>query len=300
MARQIEFLNTLNTIRSWFQNLNTGARTYTFPDRNMTIAGLDDVTTIADVSVTGTVSLTTSAFGKMHLCSGTSADYTIDLPTAAGFEGQSIAFFGTYSLTKKVTIDGNGSQTINGQLTHRFGSGKIVIVTSDGTNWNITNRTGRREVYFSDNVTTALHTGDTAEFLVHSIFIPANYIKPNDKLVIRAEWVKTGTAGAWNLKHRFHTSAAVGGSSIMAPNPASTIISPSTERTVVCKNSQTSQEVLTNTANVLVDLGTAQNTARTALSIDFTVDQFLNSTIQNLNAADSGGLASIIFEIVRE
>ena len=43
---QIAFKNHLNTITSFFANYNTGgSRTYTFPDKSMTVAGTDDIPT---------------------------------------------------------------------------------------------------------------------------------------------------------------------------------------------------------------------------------------------------------------
>ncbi len=43
MALQIEFLNLAATFRSWLQNANTAARTYTFQNRNGTIADDTDL-----------------------------------------------------------------------------------------------------------------------------------------------------------------------------------------------------------------------------------------------------------------
>jgi hypothetical protein len=40
----INFKNAANTFTSLLANTNTAARTYTFPDKSMTVAGLDDIT----------------------------------------------------------------------------------------------------------------------------------------------------------------------------------------------------------------------------------------------------------------
>ena len=40
---QIAFKNHLNTITNYFANYNIGSRTYTFPDKSMTVAGTDDI-----------------------------------------------------------------------------------------------------------------------------------------------------------------------------------------------------------------------------------------------------------------
>jgi hypothetical protein len=45
---QMAFKNHLNTITSYFANYNTiGSRTYTFPDKSMTVAGTDDIPDIS-------------------------------------------------------------------------------------------------------------------------------------------------------------------------------------------------------------------------------------------------------------
>lgn len=89
------------------------------------------------VSVTGADTLTSSAYGKTHLLSGTTADYTLNLPTAVTFEGQSIAFKGVPGLTKLVTLDAFSTQTIDGSLTLDMYPGRSVILASDGSNWII-------------------------------------------------------------------------------------------------------------------------------------------------------------------
>lgn len=78
------------------------------------------VENITKVLVTGTLAMDATAFGKWHSCSGTSADYTITLPTAVGNEGKMIFFTGDPDiavLSKLVTIDGDGTEKINNGLT---------------------------------------------------------------------------------------------------------------------------------------------------------------------------------------
>lgn len=87
------------------------------------------------VSITGAISLDATAFGKIHLCSGTSADYVIDLPTAVGNAGKSIGFKGQTALTKLVTLDGFSTQEMDGTITLEVHPGRFAILISDGTNW---------------------------------------------------------------------------------------------------------------------------------------------------------------------
>lgn len=95
------------------------------------------------VSITGATSLDATAFGKLHICTGTSADYTVDLPTAVGNDGFTISFKGgdSAALTKIVTVDANGSQTINGLLTRPFTYEGGFTLISDGANWRVLHET---------------------------------------------------------------------------------------------------------------------------------------------------------------
>lgn len=97
---------------------------------------LDALTTISDVAVSGAVTLTSSAFGKMHVCSGTTADYTIILPTAVGAAGKSFGVRMSNALTKLVTLDGNAAETINGTTIRVMWAGEVAVLESDGSNWN--------------------------------------------------------------------------------------------------------------------------------------------------------------------
>lgn len=89
------------------------------------------------IAVTGTVTATIS---RMHLCTGTSADYTVTLPTAVGNTDKLIGFlFGPTltQLSKLVTLDGNASETMNGVLTKVLWAGEACVLKSDGSNWNV-------------------------------------------------------------------------------------------------------------------------------------------------------------------
>lgn len=88
----------------------------------------------AETSVTGAV---TATLGKMHICTGTTADYTVTLPTAVGNAGRIMGFRmgSTTALTKLVTLDGNAAETIDGAATRVMWSNEVAILESDGTEW---------------------------------------------------------------------------------------------------------------------------------------------------------------------
>lgn len=86
----------------------------------------------ADVSVTGA---TTATIGKWHICTGTSADYTVTLPAASGNAGKIIGLRMSSALTKLVTLDGNGSELIDGATTRVMWANEVAILFCDGTGW---------------------------------------------------------------------------------------------------------------------------------------------------------------------
>jgi len=90
------------------------------------------------VTVTGTDTLDSGDYNKTILCSGTSSDYAIALPTAVGITGVWFDFVGVSGLTKIVTVNANGSETINGLTVDRpFTSRGGFRIISDGANWQV-------------------------------------------------------------------------------------------------------------------------------------------------------------------
>ena len=65
----------------------------------------------------------------------TSGTYTVNLPTAVGIQGK--IYILKNSGTGTITLDGNGSETIDGQLTRALAQYVAWTVQSDGTNWII-------------------------------------------------------------------------------------------------------------------------------------------------------------------
>ena len=86
----------------------------------------------APVSVTGA---TSAVFGKLHVCSGTSANYTVGLPNPSGNANRLVGFRMAGGLTKLVTIAPFGSETIDGAASRVLWAGEKVILYTDGTNW---------------------------------------------------------------------------------------------------------------------------------------------------------------------
>lgn len=96
-------------------------------------AALHNLELTTEIAITGGVTLST--YGKNWVCSGTSADYTVVLPTAVGHAGEYLALRMSSALTKLVTLDGNASETIDGALTRILWAGESCTLLSDGANW---------------------------------------------------------------------------------------------------------------------------------------------------------------------
>lgn len=89
-AFKINFRNIANTITSFFTNSNTVARTYTFPDKDITVAGLIDITGINSGTNTGDNATNTQYSGlassKENTITGTaSADFWSGAKTFINF-----------------------------------------------------------------------------------------------------------------------------------------------------------------------------------------------------------------------
>lgn len=84
------------------------------------------------VSVTTTANLT---IGKHHVCSGTTADYTVTLPAVSGNSGKLLSVEMSGALTKLVTLDGNASETIDGATTRVMWARETAVLLCDGTGW---------------------------------------------------------------------------------------------------------------------------------------------------------------------
>ena len=70
------------------------------------------------------------------LCDATSAAFTVTLYSAVGNKGRKIAVKKTDSSANAITVDGNGSETIDGSTTVSLSSQYAVKhLQSDGENW---------------------------------------------------------------------------------------------------------------------------------------------------------------------
>lgn len=121
----------------------------------------------SEVSITGATTLTAAAFGKMHVCSGTTADYTVGLPAVSGNAGRFIGFRMASTLTKLVTLDGDGSEVIDGSTTRVMWANEVAILLCTGTDWvKVGGKSLPMSGEYSHNGTTTISTVHTPTKIV--------------------------------------------------------------------------------------------------------------------------------------
>ena len=87
---------------------------------------------------TETAAFTAAVTKDIYLCDATSAAFTVTLPTAVGNKGKVFVFKKTDSTLNKITLDPNGSETIDGKTTVKLCTQyELFKIVSDGSNWQI-------------------------------------------------------------------------------------------------------------------------------------------------------------------
>jgi hypothetical protein len=94
---------------------------------------------IRTMAATGDQTITRWDVGKTILVPNTAA-LTLNLPSAAAVQaGARLTFVKTTSNAQAITLDGSGSETIDGQATNAAmdANHDTITIVSDGTNWRI-------------------------------------------------------------------------------------------------------------------------------------------------------------------
>ncbi len=113
----------------------------------------------SEVAISGAISLDASAFGRMHVCGGTTADYTVTLPPVAGNAGKVLGVRIAGACTKLVTLDGAGSEAIDGAATRVLWAGESAVLLCDGAGWvKIAGKTIPMMCKLSANATQSIPT----------------------------------------------------------------------------------------------------------------------------------------------
>lgn len=91
-----------------------------------------------------TANYTLTASDDLILANSSGGAFTLTLPTAAGITGKVYHIKktdSTFATANAITIDGNGSETIDGDLTTTLNTQyESISIVSDGTNWQMLDR----------------------------------------------------------------------------------------------------------------------------------------------------------------
>lgn len=155
-----------------------------------------------------------------------------------------------------------------------------------------------RRVFYKNNNPSSLNN-TTNETLMDSVLIPANTLQANDILQIYVLMTKSGTAGNVVIRVNVNTSASLIGDTLIGTFTASTTgLWAPLLRKMIFQNSVTSQSIYsTGTSSINDELN--PNSAHTALTIDFTQNQYFTVSFQNGNIGDTTTLRSWFIEIIR-
>jgi hypothetical protein len=102
--------------------------------------GLTLGASFVDKTTSLTSNTTLTSAHSTIFASASGGSFTITLPTAVGNTGLTYKIFKTDNTTNLVTIDGNGSQTVGGELTQALcgnTNNSVIKIISDGSNWEL-------------------------------------------------------------------------------------------------------------------------------------------------------------------
>lgn len=214
---------------------------------------------IATNSITAAESLTGGDVGTLHLCSGTTDDYTVDLPTAVGNEGI-IIFKGLSTLTKVVTIAGISGQTIDGEANRKISTCGMLSLLSDGANWVVIGEVGSWIPY------TPTLTGFSANQTIDR----AAYFRVGKMVIVQIHASANGTSDATTKTITLPFNAAAGavqlGLTTAIANSGTTATAPGIVATRVSSN------IADVYRNLAAQTWTASGGARYSFTLNYVIE----------------------------
>lgn len=122
--------------------------------------------TLTIEAITGAATI--SAGTSLATCAG-SPPYTVTLPTAAS-AGAGFQLYIKKTVAGVVTVDGDGSETINGQANYGIrNSQQGVQLVSDGSNWLVVAETqARPPIWGQESISGAATVGDFTDIVICS------------------------------------------------------------------------------------------------------------------------------------
>lgn len=184
-----------------------------------------------------------------------------------------------------------GYNTIGPNILGRSQSSSIIDVNNSNTNIYL-NQNGVPFILATSAVVVS-HTGDTSEFVLGTVSIPAAWLGPNGSLRIPHQWSHTNNANTKTLRIRL---GGIGGTIIYSA-AQTTVAQTLAETWLQNKNSHSAQVFgsignrTTDTVAIVSQIGTA--------AVDTSAQVDIVFTSQCANAADSISLDRYVVEIIR-
>lgn len=161
----------------------------------------------SNIAITGDYTMGANSFGNLHFCSGTTANYSLILPAVSGNTGKLVTIQMSNTLTKIVTVDGNGSEMIDGSLTRIMWANESCVLYCDGSAWR---KIGGRTIPMVASITPSgtqsiSNNTDTKRTGLNTTFgadngVPSMSDTTNSKVVIQRPG-KYKVSGAWRISN---------------------------------------------------------------------------------------------------
>jgi hypothetical protein len=291
----IKFRNLANTFTSLLQNAATAVRTYTFPDKDITVAGLSDIQNGQTIYVSSS-GTDTYIGGLTPALTAYVTGMVIHVRFPNGNTGPAT-----------INIDGLGAKSIrkNGGATLSnldIVGNQVYSLLYDGTNFHIIGIVGLPAsavpALITNNATTT-HTGTTAETKVWSAPISANTLITGDLFDINIFISATSNANNKTYRLYMNTTDDLLGTPIQIGFlQVTTVAQYALFHRFVLVGSTTSQRVIQASVNLYTSYGNA-NAPYTNLSINLATNQFLILTNQCANSGDTMITHMIKCKIIR-
>lgn len=258
----------------------------------------------------------TDGFTTVIMNKGTAVNLTVPPNSSVAFPVGTMIAVRRIGAGELTFVAGSGV-TINSSLGALTDADQyaLMLLTKTGTNtWYLDNGiafsitsaditgalgyTPSKTILLYKEVTPATHTGDTTETVLGQYLVPAGTIQATDILVIRARAAKTGTAGSYNVRLRIGSLGTTGDAQCGIASPGATQQHTYFKRDIHFIDSVASQEVLLTSLNAATDEQTS-SALPSALSIDFSSNQYISITMNLNNGGDTAILKYLYLTIIR-
>lgn len=215
----IAFRNLANTFTSLLQNAATAARTYVFPDKDITVAGLDDTTLIAAAG--GTVNAITATYSPALTLTDGKRCYVV----ASGANTSTIPTFEPDGLTAHTITKKGGVALLAGDISAAL---HVIILEYNlaNTRWELLNPAkvnaaadvlgvlpaangGSKLV--ARNYTPTSGTNTTGEEVLHAMQVAASVVASGDYMEIYCRTLMTNNTNNKTWRIYFNTASTLDG-----------------------------------------------------------------------------------------